>query len=770
MPEQNMVLLDFLHDGAATAAYDVQAEYAPESGVAKFWYPLTLETVVIAVDRNKTDMQISSWLDLQESEVEVGIPDVAPMGNLTASALCYALEGEGFCWEGAVSILSPLGTKKLLKLDDPEAPIQICFDSAAAQRIKNGENIEIIIPSEGTLSYVFGLLSNENLSLPENADEILLEGGLRLIDGCCDEKLYPASEKYAAAKTLADYTRLKAAAQNWTRILRRDILHIRLYTSADGWEHNMFLIAFVVAAIFWSGTIMYRSQQKNVQKAILATSALLVGWALVRYIKYELVDENALVRYLWYAYYFFEACLPLSMLRIASLIGSDFKNAHLPRWFFALCATNLFLVGLVFTNDLHGLVFELDLSVPGWSGDYGHGFLFFVIAATLLSELLGAIALMFAKTRHSPRRFGVIFPICFVWALAAYIAGYVARVPFFVESDIVILYCAFALLFLELCIRTGHIPVNVNYRRLFLNVGNKLQITDNDGNLAFASSDAEPLEKWLWDALTKSEGGAPLQSLQIDKNTLLRKNKIAGGYALWQEDISAINETRAKIEAANLELEFSNNLLSKNAQLEERAMRVRLRSELFSALDEAMASCRQRFDEMLDLAAVSDSSEQRELVGTAAVLVCYTKRRLNFMFMKLGANEAIALGDFGAYMDELAEIAKLTGIECLISCGQKGKLSLSCAALFYDLFNSVLEWSAANQCKKIMLQIVFENGRIAAKLLMYHAAIGYEPPGALAGEFAAAGGVFEKEDLEDMAGVCLSFLDKDYSEGGEGYA
>ena len=55
--------LDSLHRGGVIEAYDVQAE----SSSVEYWYPLTLETVVIAVDRDKTDMAIASWNDLSTS-------------------------------------------------------------------------------------------------------------------------------------------------------------------------------------------------------------------------------------------------------------------------------------------------------------------------------------------------------------------------------------------------------------------------------------------------------------------------------------------------------------------------------------------------------------------------------------------------------------------------------------------------------------------------------------------------------------------------------
>jgi len=133
-------------------AYDAQNT----TGAAGYWVPLTLETVVIAVDRNQTDVPIATWSDLRESGVSVSILDTDPERRMAAAALCYGLEGRDFSLDSAAELLEPLNARGLLQLDDPAAPIQICFDSTAAARVKNGENIEIVVPTEGTLSYVKG--------------------------------------------------------------------------------------------------------------------------------------------------------------------------------------------------------------------------------------------------------------------------------------------------------------------------------------------------------------------------------------------------------------------------------------------------------------------------------------------------------------------------------------------------------------------------------------------------------------------------------------
>ena len=767
----NAPSLNLLNHGAVIEAYDAQAAGALSSSLAKYWYPLTLETVVIAVDRDKADISVATWSDLRNSDVSVGINNTAPMNRLIAAAICFGLEGGDFSLTSAIQLLEPIAKTNNLKPNGAEAPIQICFDSDAAAKKKNGENIEIIIPAEGTLTYTRGLLSNNPLTLPDNYEQILIESGLRLTDSRCNETIYPPPEQYTPALLLTPnstlqtpnsqpltpnsqlLTHINIITQSWLRVFRRDILHTRLYSSADSLEHIVFASIFIIITAIWVGSLMQRSRQKNIRRVILFTGILLIVWILMRILKYQIDDETTFARYLWYGFYLFEACLPLVLLRIAALIGIGSENKRAPKWLMGITAINLMLVGFVMTNDLHNLMFKLDLSKPGWSrtGNYGYGILFYIVIAILLTELTAGIILMIVKSRHNPRRSGVVFPFIFIAALVTYIAGYAAHIPVFSDSDVTIVYSVFTLLFLEVCVQTGRLPVNIRYRELFKNAGLKLQIINSGGNSVFLTDDAEPLSLELWDTIRNSE--VPIQT---DENTLLLKNEISGGYAVWQEDVSAINKLRAEIKAANNVLEKSNRLLLRQGQAKEQKERIKAREKIYNAIEKDIAANQERLEEILR-AIPRDETERGLFIGTTAVLVCYIKRRFNFLFLDMSGKNRLSLGDTMIYLDELAEIAGMTGIEYTSVHDSKGELDIRHAALFYDFFYSALTWAADNKQNKIVLQIATENNRIELKLIMFIESLKYELPEKTAADITAAGGHFEKLDLEDMAMLKLSF-------------
>ena len=53
--------------GNPVACFDVQAVPAMARGVGRYWYPHVSATVVLAVDRTRTDAVVTGWNSLRES-------------------------------------------------------------------------------------------------------------------------------------------------------------------------------------------------------------------------------------------------------------------------------------------------------------------------------------------------------------------------------------------------------------------------------------------------------------------------------------------------------------------------------------------------------------------------------------------------------------------------------------------------------------------------------------------------------------------------------
>ncbi|MFR5780868.1 MAG: hypothetical protein ACLUEK_03010, partial [Oscillospiraceae bacterium] len=68
----------------------MQAVPAMRRGVGRYWYPHVLGTVVLAVDRTRTDEVITGWGSLLHSRTPVGMSSFSVIRNMLAmGALSY---------------------------------------------------------------------------------------------------------------------------------------------------------------------------------------------------------------------------------------------------------------------------------------------------------------------------------------------------------------------------------------------------------------------------------------------------------------------------------------------------------------------------------------------------------------------------------------------------------------------------------------------------------------------------------------------------------
>ena len=262
---------DQLAQGAAVEAFDIQAIPALEAHIAAYWYPHYLATVVIAVDRSRTEANISSWSNLPDAEEAVGMSTTIVNSEMLMGAIAYGLEGEGFRLDKTVELLAALGEKGHFVADSFSPPILICFDYQAEEMIRRGSDMEIIIPAEGTLTYEKGLLSNTELVFDADVDGMLLGAGFRLVDGRAAEGFYSNAAAYAGVMRMKDYRHFATVCQDAIRLLRQNVLRIRLYSSKDGRQHQLFVMVYMIIVVAWVSITTYRVLRSDIRLSVLLT-------------------------------------------------------------------------------------------------------------------------------------------------------------------------------------------------------------------------------------------------------------------------------------------------------------------------------------------------------------------------------------------------------------------------------------------------------------------------------------------------------------------
>ena len=663
-----------LGSSIAVEVFDYQAETLMQSSRKLYWYPQYAVTVVIAVDRDKTCADIRGWESLLNCDGSIMLSYNEPF-NCCFAAVSYGLCGEDFDMDGALKLFKELEQTGRMT-QNADADIQICFDYQAAAQMKAGRKLEIIIPEEGTLSFTKGLLSNKELKLPVHMDILLEQSGLRTDEGEADRRLYPMESEYARAKKLDDYTKMLGATESaWARY-KREAQHKDLFTTADGREHIIAATAAIAVVVAWAGTMIGRLLNRQMRVIVFIAAAEMVLWLLVRTIKWQLPIAGALNRYLWYSFYLFQLGLPVTMLRLTVSIGAE-GHAAAPRWWKVCLMVNILAFLLVLTNDMHMLVFRMDLSQPGWSGNYSYGIGYFAVCMVNAACIFLTLMLLIKKCGKTPRRNALLFPIglC-VWMLA-YCIMYALRIPIAWEGDFTITAVLFFLLFMESAMRTGLIPVNSNYPGLFSHSVLNMQIVTPSGDTMLSSANARPLE----DEVRRSVDFTAQFVINTAPDIQLSGMPIAGGAVVWQEDMSAVHELQRRLSEIVQRLERGNALLKNERDLRERAEALRVRQSIH---DELESTIHTELMHALDIVKKAGSNGlDAEEALRLHMLLCYCKRRSNMLFQQKQAS-LIDTGELKAHLEELVSCADKSGLKAAVRVSLGARLSPEEAAGFYE--------------------------------------------------------------------------------------
>ena len=738
-----------LDTGAVVEAFDAQAVPAIEAGAAKYWYPQYLATVVLAIDRDKTDLQISSWSDLYNTHLTVGFNSRNVNLEMQVAAMSYGLEGEAFTLNKAIALLAALQSEKFLVRNSFEQAITICYDYQAAALIRDGRNIEVVVPKEGTLTYEKGLLSNRPIAFEGDVEFLLLANGFRLPDGRCDETVYPGAAAYASASTVKDFERLNTACQDTTRLLRRTVLRTRMYTSADGREHQLFALIYISVVALWTASVVNRAVQKGVRRAALYTGIILSGWMIVRLINYQ-IPSGSDGNILWYCYYLFQLSLPVVILWLAWSVDKPEEKVVMPRWLRAFFLVNGILIILVLTNNLHNLVFRIDMTNPNWGSEYTYGFVFYLVQAGCYFPLVAGVILLLWKGRQGLRKRGVLLMLGLFGLLVTFAIGYIMRVPIAWESDYTMVVGLFVLMLFETSMRSGMIPVNTKYAALFIHSPLNIQIIDGDGNPALSSTSAVQYERHK---ITDTLASYPLP-VQTSENTLLFAAEITGGHAIWQEDVSGLNRLHNEIKESTRKLETANAVLAEEAKIRRAIEEENARTLLMEQLEAEITGHTLKLSATIEQ--FYSAEDQAKEAARIVLLLCYLKRRCN-LFFREKEGDVLPADELTVYFDELAEIAGYSGVKTIVTSDIKGHILVRYVTLLYDFFYNAAYWATGFANPSILVHLGLEDGNTVLRLLPSENAGSFRMDKSLETAIASVGGTYAVKDLDDAVGMNLSF-------------
>ncbi len=478
----------------------------------------------------------------------------------------------------------------------------------------------------------------------------------------------------------------------WLRYASRQIFHS---PAVNHLRSGIYVFLFSA----WSYSLWNRIVQTQVRRYLLAISALMVLWILLRSIKFSIENTDA-ERWLWYFYYFPMLFIPMLSVFVSLSLGKG-EDFRLPRWTKILYLPTLLLLLLVLTNDLHQQVFSFPSGVLSDQEYRYEGGYFFVMGWEALCA--GFALLSMVKNCRIPRSRRIRWlPLVPLALSLAYAYAYAKEVywVWVLAGDMTVSQCLIFASIFECCIQCGLIQSNLGYDELFEATSLPVQITDH----AFHS-------KYVSVAMQRALPQSELRQMQQDTvhlgdDTLLKRHELRRGWVFWKEDISALNQIRKELELTRDELRDTGDVLTAENAQRARWLKLIEENRLYDMMEAQTARQIAMLRELLtELQKTEDSGRARHLLGQVIIIGTYIKRRSNLIFVG-EQRGAISVQELLLCLNESSENISVYGADCKAIVKGEGLLTVEQATQVYDLFEAVVE-AELESLRALLISIEF---------------------------------------------------------------
>ena len=197
--------------------------------------------------------------------------------------------------------------------------------------------------------------------------------------------------------------------------------------------------------------------------------------------------------------------------------------------------------------------------------------------------------------------------------------------------------CLLFALIIESCIQCGLIPSNTGYAQLFAASTISAQITDQSGKCIYQSQDSECIAPEIVRQVVQSQ-------IMLENGIRLSGKPILGGYVLWKENLSELQEIVRELEDRKEELKDANLIEEENLRTKREVEKLSVKNQLYDKIQKQTARQSALLTEFIEAYSMEeDENERKKILGKIVVIGAYIKRRSNLIFnMKSYARDTVA--------------------------------------------------------------------------------------------------------------------------------
>ena len=423
-------------------------------------------------------------------------------------------------------------------------------------------------------------------------------------------------------------------------------------------------VSYIRAALYlllfslWGFSIDRRIIQTQALHCLRLTAALMLVWLVLRTLKYEVVTDLTVARYIWYLYYLPLLFIPLLGVYIALSLGKSDEFRLTGRiGALAIIPSTLFL--LVITNDLHQQMFAFSSGVPGEpdNSSYTHGPVYFCCLGWMVICLFFSLILLLKKSRVPCVKKKKIIPFVIGCATVIYGILYLSGLPTVRRwfGDMNVMFCLLYAAIYESCIRCRMIQSNTGYVELFEATTLAACIADRNGNIVFRSRAAD------------EDMVCPQDGLQIIRSNGIRISSapISGGYAVWQDNVEPLTELRAKLSENKTKIKNNKEKLLEAYLIQKKLNELTEKNRIYDELETKYGKQIVRIGQLLKQCEGAEPVEIQNLLKRILLLGTYIKRGANLYFLSL-EYEFLPQQELRLTVDEAVGAMTVCGTECSV--------------------------------------------------------------------------------------------------------
>lgn len=416
----------------------------------------------------------------------------------------------------------------------------------------------------------------------------------------------------------------------------------------------LYLLLFAL----WGYSLDRRIIQTQALHCMRLTAALMLVWLILRTLKYEVVTDITVARYIWYLYYLPMLFIPLFGVYIALSLGKSEKYRLTGR-VVALAAIPAILFSLVITNDLHQQIFAFNSGIPGRPDNYSyhHRYLYFICLGWMVGCMIFSLIRLLKKSRiknggKKPLMPFIIGCITILYGIL-YLTGLSAVRWWF--GDMNVMFCLLYAAIYESCIRCRMIQSNTGYVELFEASTLAAVIMDRNGNVVIRSRAADE------DMICPQDG---TQIIRPD-GTRISSAPINGGYVVWKDNVRPLTELRAQLSENKAQIKNNKEKLHEAYLIQKKLHELTEKRRIYDKLDLMYGDQINRIGQLLKQCENTETDEVHNILKRILLLGTYIKRSANLYFLSL-EHELLSQQDIRLTVDEAVRVMNVCGTECSV--------------------------------------------------------------------------------------------------------